>query len=295
MAGAATACVPARAGTILGVTRSDANPTYRRLEQYEPLLRLAVPAILALFLLTLAASAWIQVREGRESTLARRGRGYRHHRLAVGCQAWRSSAPADRNAAAAQLDAVVRGMPAAALTAKPHPRARRRGRQRCWRSIRPPCRLPATLIDLLGEAQPLTTFADRAGVMTIKLASGVDGIATVRSLPASSGQIALVQPLPRVLSGWWSRTVGHVSLLGATIVVLLGIGIAYVMQANRARAPTRSARRSAIGSIPLSIAAAADCGTGISDAAGSIGRIPCTNFSATSVRTSSCRSARSTP
>jgi len=57
MAGAATASVPARAGTILGVTRSDANPTYRRLEQYEPLLRLAVPAILALFLLTLAASA----------------------------------------------------------------------------------------------------------------------------------------------------------------------------------------------------------------------------------------------
>ena len=37
-------------------------------------------------------------------------------------------------------------------------------------------------------------------------------------------------------SGWWTRTIGHVSLLGATIVVLLGIGIAYVMQANRARA-----------------------------------------------------------
>ena len=104
-------------------------------------------------------------------------------------------------------------------------------------AVHPPAMpVPATLIDLLGEAQPLSTFADRAGVMTIKLASGVDGIATVRSLPASSGQIALVQPLPRVLSGWWSRTVGHVSLLGATIVVLLGIGIAYVMQANRARA-----------------------------------------------------------
>ena len=42
--------------------------------------------------------------------------------------------------------------------------------------------------------------------------------------------------MPRVLSGWWTRTIGHVSLLGATIVVLLGIGIAYVMQANRARA-----------------------------------------------------------
>ena len=37
-------------------------------------------------------------------------------------------------------------------------------------------------------------------------------------------------------SGWWTRTIGHVSLLGATIVVLLGIGIAYMMQSNRARA-----------------------------------------------------------
>jgi two-component system cell cycle sensor histidine kinase PleC len=95
---------------------------------------------------------------------------------------------------------------------------------------------PRTLADVLGDAQPLALFADRAGVMTIKLTGGEDGIATVRSLTASDGQIAVVQPLPRVLSGWWTRTIGHVSLLGATIVVLLGLGIAYVMQANRARA-----------------------------------------------------------
>jgi two-component system cell cycle sensor histidine kinase PleC len=95
---------------------------------------------------------------------------------------------------------------------------------------------PRTLADVLGDAQPLALFADRAGVMTIKLTSGHEGIATVRSLPASSGQIAVVQPMPQVFSGWWTRTIGHVSLLGATIMVLLGIGIAYVMQANRARA-----------------------------------------------------------
>ena len=53
-------------------------------------------------------------------------------------------------------------------------------------------------------------------------------MATVRSLAASSGQIALVQPMPHILSGWWTRTIGHVSLLGATILVLLGIGITVV-------------------------------------------------------------------
>ena len=44
----------------------------------------------------------------------------------------------------------------------------------------------------------------------------------------------------------------------------------------------RFVRRFATASISLSIAAAAACGTGTSYAAGSTGRIPCTNFSATS-------------
>ncbi|KAB0265645.1 sensor histidine kinase [Microvirga brassicacearum] len=235
MAGAATASVPARAGTILGVTRSDANPTYRRLEQYEPLLRLAVPALLALFLLTLAASAWIQVRDGRESTLADAVADIDIIASLAAVKLGVHPAPTDRNAAAAQLDALVRTIPPSALAqSRTLVLVNAAGKVLATHPVT--ISIPATLLDLLGETQPLTTFADRAGVMTIKLASGEDAIATVRSLPASSGQIALVQPLPRVLSGWLSRTIGHVSLLGATIVVLLGIGIAYVMQANRARA-----------------------------------------------------------
>jgi two-component system cell cycle sensor histidine kinase PleC len=70
MAGADTACVSARAGTILGVTRSFASPLYRRLERYEPWLRLAVPAMLAVFLVTLVVCASIQVGESREEALA---------------------------------------------------------------------------------------------------------------------------------------------------------------------------------------------------------------------------------
>lgn len=235
MAGAVTACVPARAGTILGVARSDANPTYRRLEQYEPMLRLAVPAVLALFLITLATTAWIQVREGRKETVLDAISDIDVIASLAAAKFADRRAPADRAAASAQLGELAKGMPASALSES--------------RSLLlvddsgavlaayPPSETaPSQLNELLGDAQPLTLFADRAGVMTIKLATGEDGIATVRALPASSGQIAVVQPLPRVLSGWWTRTIGHVSLLGATIMVLLGIGVAYVMQANRARA-----------------------------------------------------------
>jgi len=235
MAGAATACVPARAGTILGVTRTDAHPTYRRLEQYEPLLRLAVPALLALFLVTLAASAWIQVRNGREETLLDAIGDIDVIASLSAAKLGPHKAPANSTEAAARMQTLVKGMPASVLS---------RSRVLLLAdasglvvAVHPPMQdAPKTLNEILGDAQPLTTFADRAGVMTIRLASGQQGIATVRSLPASAGQIAVVQPLPHVLSGWWARTIGHVSLLGATIVVLLGIGIAYVMQANRARA-----------------------------------------------------------
>ncbi|MCB8820028.1 sensor histidine kinase [Microvirga rosea] len=235
MAGAATACVPARAGTILGVTRTDAHPTYRRLEQYEPLLRLAVPALLVLFLVTLAASAWIQVRNGREETVLDAIGDIDVIASLSAAKLGSHKAPANAGEAANQLQNLIKGMPASVLS---------RSRMLLLAdasgvviAVHPATKgAPRTLNDILGDAQPLTTFADRAGVMTIRLASGDQGIATVRSLSGSNGQIAVVQPLPHVLSGWWTRTIGHVSLLGATIVVLLGIGIAYVMQANRARA-----------------------------------------------------------
>ena len=235
MAGAVTAGVPARAGTILGVTRSDANPAYRRLEQYEPLLRLAVPALLVLFLITLAGSAWIQIRDGRKDTLFDAINDIDIIASLSAAKLGTARAPADRVQASAQLERLAKDMPPIALTQN---RSLMLVDQAgAILAVYPPMEeAPAKLTDILGEAQPLMLFADRAGVMTIKLPGGIEGMATVRALHASSGQIALVQPMPHILSGWWTRTIGHVSLLGATIMVLLGIGVAYVMQANRARA-----------------------------------------------------------
>ncbi|WP_324617328.1 sensor histidine kinase [Microvirga alba] len=217
------------------MARSDASPTYRRLEQYEPFLRLAVPAFLALFLVTLAATAWVQVRQNHKDTLQNAIGDIDIIASLSAAKLGNHPAPADRGAAASRLSDLAKTMPASALTQS-------RTLMLVDRAGVIIASYPATetppraLAELLGDAQPLALFADRAGVMTIKLATGDDGIATVRSLPASSGQIAIVQPIPRILDGWWSRTIGHVSLIGATILVLLGAGIAYVMQANRAQA-----------------------------------------------------------
>src|SRR5919206_3964057 len=105
MAGAVTACVPARAGTILGVARSDANPAYRRLEQYESLLRLAVPAVLILFLITLAGSAWIQIRDGRRDAILDAIQDIDIIASLSAAKLGNVRAPTDRLQAAAQLGA----------------------------------------------------------------------------------------------------------------------------------------------------------------------------------------------
>ncbi|PVE25570.1 PAS domain-containing sensor histidine kinase [Microvirga sp. KLBC 81] len=235
MAGAVTACVPARTGTILGVARSDVNPAYRRLEQYESLLRLAVPAVLIIFLITLAGSAWIQIRDGRRDAMLDAIQDIDIIASLSSAKLGTSRALTNKRQAAAQLAALVKGMPASALSQSRS--LLLMDQSGAVLAMYPQTdSAPETLAEVLGDAQPLALFADRAGVMTIRMSDGNEGIATVRSLPSSSGQIAIVQPLPHVLSGWWMRTIGHVSLLGATIMVLLGIGVAYMMQANRARA-----------------------------------------------------------
>jgi two-component system cell cycle sensor histidine kinase PleC len=232
--GAETACVPVRAGTILGITRTIASPAYRRLEQYEPWIRLAVPALLAVFLFTLGASAYVQIRDGREEAVVDAINDIDVIASLAAVRFGSRPGPIDREAAATRIGELVKELPAGALA---------RGRtvlltdsSGAVQASHPPMATsPRTLSDLLGEAQPLMLFADRAGVMMVRLATGREGIATVRALPASSGQIAIVQPLSSVLAAWHVRTLGQMSLLGAAAVVLVGIGVAYFMQSNRAR------------------------------------------------------------
>jgi two-component system cell cycle sensor histidine kinase PleC len=235
MAGAETACASGQADTILGITRSLASPAYRRLERYEPWLKFAVPAFLAVFLLALAASAWTQVRNSRDEALVDAINDIDVLASLAAARFGTRILAADPAVAAARLRELANALPAAALT---------RGRivlvvhaSDTVQAVYPPSRdVPGTLGELLGDAQPVTFFADRAGVMRIKLTNGEEAIATVRALPAGSARLAVVQPLSRVLENWWSRVLGQVSLLGAAAVVLAGTGLAYVMQANRARA-----------------------------------------------------------
>jgi two-component system cell cycle sensor histidine kinase PleC len=235
MAGADAACGPARAGTVLGIARCAAHPALRNIERLEPWLRFAVPTFLALFLATLVASAWIQTRDARREAVLEAIDDLEVVAALIVGRLSSAHGPLDRTAAATHLAALVRDLPASALA---------HGRSLVLvdgvgdvQAAHPAMgALPRTLVELFGENQPLTVLADRAGVMTVKLAQGDEALATVRTLDRAPGQIAVIQPVSQALAPWRSRAFGQITVLMGAGVVLSGLGAAYLLQAGRARA-----------------------------------------------------------
>src|SRR5712691_9671305 len=89
------------------------------------------------------------------------------------------------------------------------------------------------LIDVLGPAQPLTTFGAAAGVLEIPLADGTSAFATVRHLYA--GELAIIHGRAEALTAWMSDTALTVTLSATTGFVVLILGFAFHWQATRAR------------------------------------------------------------
>jgi two-component system, cell cycle sensor histidine kinase PleC len=229
-----TVCEPARADTILGIARSIGNPAFRRLERAEPWLRFAVPALLAVFLACLAVSAGLQILENRKEALQDAADEID---IVATLAAIKLQQPNlfDRLAASRELETLARSLPDSALS---------RGRTlllvdaggTVLAAYPPTSTAPQRLTDLQGEIEVVTTYADRAGVMTITLGDGEKAIATVRKLPAGGGDVAVIQGVPLVLSAWQTRTFGQITLVLAVMIVLVGMGTAYLLQAARARA-----------------------------------------------------------
>jgi two-component system cell cycle sensor histidine kinase PleC len=216
--------------TIMGVARSVSHPLQLALDRSERWVKLTIPVLVAIFTLMLAAGAAHFVTAQQRDTL---------------------------EDAATDLD-VIASLVAREVGANPqigaggslipqasglHPATFAFGRQLIVTNaagaivaseprVRPG---QNTLLDVLGASQPLTTFADRAGVISFQSPTG-PVLATVRALPQPLGQIALVQPLPAALQTSQSR--GHVVvlLLGASIFVLGVLTLAFLMQTGRARA-----------------------------------------------------------
>ncbi len=234
MARAAAASASARSDSIKGLAQSIAKPAYRRLLTAEPVLRRAVPVLIIAFLVTICVGAGVQVLDQRRQTL---------NHLAVALDA-----AADLVAERLQThfkktgDAPSRAADIFAGTVPPW--AAKPGRRFLLTNAAGVVvaeiaahrdALGRRLIDILGPAQPLTTFGADAGVMEISMTDGTRALATVRTLKPPFGQIAVVQTRGAGLSTWRSATTLTITLSATTGFVVLILGFAFHWQATRAR------------------------------------------------------------
>jgi two-component system, cell cycle sensor histidine kinase PleC len=98
----------------------------------------------------------------------------------------------------------------------------------------------ATLAQVLGEVEPLSGLAERAGAVILEPPGGGSVLAAMHSLPGDTGQVAVIQPVEPLLRGWAARARDQIVLVAAAIIVILGVGLAYGLQSRQAARADRA-------------------------------------------------------
>lgn len=217
-----------------GLARSLTHPNYQRLVDAEPILRRVVPVLIVVFLMSVILGALVQVLEHRRTAIADAKSNMSIYAQLIALEFAHNAA----NGEAGKQDqkTLLRlATPAQAIST---------GRQFFFAdqsgkiiAAEPEAQqlIGKTLIDVLGPSQPLTVYAERAGVIELTVPSGESALATVRNLRNDLGQIASLQMRERALESWWRDTRLTATLVTTTSVVLLILGFAFHWQSNRAR------------------------------------------------------------
>ncbi|MBA4790291.1 MAG: PAS-domain containing protein [Rhizobiales bacterium] len=229
MARANAASAGVRDQAIGGLARSVARPAYQRLLEAEPFLRRIVPALIITFLGVIGIGAMVQVHGHRQAVLDNAKDDLSLLALATA------------EGLSQKLGGNLSRVQAALNEALP-PRATLTGRRvfvtdpagRVIAAAPSQGAGVANLSDILDPSQPLTVFAERAGVLEITVKDRPT-LATVRNLTPPLGQIVYVQPLDEALRSWSETTTLTVTLFTTTGAVLLILGFSFHWQATRAR------------------------------------------------------------
>ena len=102
---------------------------------------------------------------------------------------------------------------------------------------------PKTLGDVLGNDEPVSVLAEKAGVMQIGLANGVRAFATVRNLHPPLGQLAVVHTFDDAVAEAQANVIRADILLGSTGLLLALVVAAYYWQAGRTREADEASER----------------------------------------------------
>lgn len=90
------------------------------------------------------------------------------------------------------------------------------------------------LTSIIGEAQPLTTFGARAGVIEIALADNERALAAAHQLDPPLGFVTVVQPMSAVYESWRADVSLNAAIFVGTSAILLVILYGYFSQVTRA-------------------------------------------------------------
>jgi two-component system cell cycle sensor histidine kinase PleC len=212
-----------------------AEPAYRRLLAAEPLLRRSIPALIAIFLIVVAAVRTL-------SLLAQ------HDEVERNAQAILSLAAGEVGYAIAGLETLSDDNEARALLARTAERASL-GTQHVLAVVDEALRVvvatPAgaawqgkRLDAIMSGGQPLFIFGERAGIMSVKI-DGLNWFAAVTLSPNGGAAAALV-PQAAVFADWRKAVSLNLTLYILTGGILLIILYAYFSQASRAQTADRS-------------------------------------------------------
>jgi two-component system cell cycle sensor histidine kinase PleC len=219
---AASASLSARADTALSAAWP-ARSRDPRLQRAERWLRYVVPGVLSVFLACLVGLAALHIRgqraeimSGAEAEVESFARLAAHALGAVGIDRadLRALLPEDHRHPGRRLLLVTPDSRIAAA----HP---------------PLPMAMTTLPDVLGDSEPLSALGERAGAVTLVLPGGERVLAAMHALP-QGGHVAVLQPVEPLLAGWGARTRDQIVLVGAAILTIVGVGVAYGLQARQA-------------------------------------------------------------
>lgn len=235
---------PARAGSDDGLSHALTRPAYDRILAAEPWLKRLVPGLIVLFLGILGAMAYLQTITSRHDALSDALGDVDLLASLAASELTRIGERGTKGEAPALLaqNALERAIPQRTLR-KNALIIFTDSDGRILGGLPEGMKRPDTLNDVLGPAQPLTIFGDRAGVLVVTQADGTRALATVRNLPQPFGQLAVIQPVAPALEGWRARTTSSLLLLIAACAALIGISAAYFWQAWRAHQADRTCDR----------------------------------------------------
>jgi two-component system cell cycle sensor histidine kinase PleC len=234
MARAEIASASTRPDSIKGLAQSIARPAYRRLLNAEPALRRAVPALIVAFLLTVGIGAVIQAFAHRNQAVTDVADDIELVAEILSDRLEQAASDAKADVSVPVQRAMDRGLPRLANVVGRALLVTNTAGVIVATSPTASASIGQRLVDIIGHTQLMTTFGARAGVQEIVLADGTATLATVRSLKAPLGQLAIVQPMNDVLARWRSDTALTITLFATTLFVLLILGFAFHWQARRA-------------------------------------------------------------